>query len=388
MQYIRTAFALCFLPLSLYLIQAHLGPQLGQNVTRCDWQILITVVLAGVTVRSAGADILFRPENAAIAIVIIPFVVVHISRLLADSYGPSATAALVKTGYVAYTLLSIGSNISSWYIGIALAYLIYIGVSFLSITLPSLNPCHIGLITSIVLILARSSHLSSRWLKVYLSIVLLCSTAIFKCRAPFAYYPHQISSSETLLQSAQSNTGWLSVIEDRRLGYRLLKNDHSVLGGYWMSQKESIFSAFYLQECVRLTAGSSSATSSATSSCLVIGLGVGVCVNALVSHGINVTVLELDPLVLEMSRTWFGLTSKAQFVTIDATDYLRQNHDAHFDYVIHDIFTGGGVAEQLFTVESWKAVNRIMSPNGVLAVVRNFTFIICLTTKEFCIGTV
>ena len=365
MQYVRTACAFCFIPLSLYLIHAHLGPQLGQNVTRCDWQILITIVLAGFTARLAGADALFRSENAAIAIIIMPFVVVHTSRLLAESYGPSATAALVKSGYVAYTLLSVGLNISSWYIGIVLAYLIYLGVSFISVTIPNLNSCHIGLVTSIVLIFARSSQLSKRWLAVYLSIVLLCSAATFKCRAPFASYPYQISSSERLLQCGQSNTGWLSVIEDQRRGYRLLKNDHSVLGGYWISQKESIFSAFYLQECVRLTEGSSSGTPS----CLVIGLGVGVCVNALVSHDINVTVLELDPLVLEMSQTWFGLTSKAQFRTIDAADYLRQNHDAEFDYVIHDIFTGGGVAEQLFTIESWKAIHSMMSPNGALAVV-------------------
>lgn len=65
-----------------------------------------------------------------------------------------------------------------------------------------------------------------------------------------------------VLQRGESITGYLSVLENRKNGLRLLRNDHSILGGTWLltperqaegvRYAESIFSVFYTLEAVRL----------------------------------------------------------------------------------------------------------------------------------------
>jgi spermidine synthase len=43
-----------------------------------------------------------------------------------------------------------------------------------------------------------------------------------------------------------------------------------------------------------------------------------------------------------------------------------------WDYVVHDVFTGGSVPAHLFTLEMWNSVKSILSRDGVLAVVKTF----------------
>lgn len=66
----------------------------------------------------------------------------------------------------------------------------------------------------------------------------------------------------SLLFRGSSETGYISVLENTNLGLRVMRNDHSLLGGTWlltperksqgMKKEESIFSVFYMLEAVRL----------------------------------------------------------------------------------------------------------------------------------------
>lgn len=72
---------------------------------------------------------------------------------------------------------------------------------------------------------------------------------------------HQYS----LLDRRDSLTGYVSVLEDARNGYRVLRCDHSLLGGEWLVtedrakqgqvQRETIYSVFTMLEAVRLVEG-------------------------------------------------------------------------------------------------------------------------------------
>lgn len=69
----------------------------------------------------------------------------------------------------------------------------------------------------------------------------------------------------SLLERRDSVTGYISVLEDAKNGYRVLRCDHSLLGGEWLVteerakqgqvQRETIYSVFTMLEAVRLVEG-------------------------------------------------------------------------------------------------------------------------------------
>ena len=76
----------------------------------------------------------------------------------------------------------------------------------------------------------------------------------------------RLPSEFTYLDRRESITGMITVIENSDLGYRVLKCDHSLLGGLWtgikrkegvseeeaVDQADSVYSAFLLQEAIQL----------------------------------------------------------------------------------------------------------------------------------------
>lgn len=96
-------------------------------------------------------------------------------------------------------------------------------------------------------------------------------------------------------------------------------------------------------------------------------------------HGVPTTVVEIDPAVYNVSRQFFGLPDLGDdhvFIE-DARQYVRKKKtqleegakDPKFTYVIHDLFSGGGVPSHLFTSQFWGELKAIMHPEGVVAVV-------------------
>jgi spermidine synthase len=125
-------------------------------------------------------------------------------------------------------------------------------------------------------------------------------------------------------------------------------------------------------------------------------------------HNISVTIVELDPLVYKYAREYFGLhrlqlkigPPEARSFVIDnsepssgkdgeiyledARKWVRRKAQAlvrglpikdgnrkleKYDYVIHDVFSGGSVPSHLFTMEFWSELKVLLRNNGVLAVV-------------------
>ena len=92
--------------------------------------------------------------------------------------------------------------------------------------------------------------------------------------------------------------------------------------------------------------------------------------------------MEIDPAVYEAARTYFGLEYPGDDHVFleDARNWVDKRSVAMqssgekrpptFDIVIHDCFSGGGVPQHLFSVEFWNDLRSIMSPDGVVAVVR------------------
>lgn len=93
----------------------------------------------------------------------------------------------------------------------------------------------------------------------------------------------------------------------------------------------------------------------------------------MVAHGIDTTVVEIDPVVHEFASKYFSLPSNHTAVIEDAvsyTDRLAGSADEkRFDYIVHDVFTGGAEPIALFTLEFLENLNTLLKPNGVIAIV-------------------
>ncbi|KAF7352559.1 Spermidine synthase [Mycena venus] len=176
---------------------------------------------------------------------------------------------------------------------------------------------------------------------------------------------------------------------------RYLRASHSLLGGVWMGAKvatlddvppqvdsygtdlgDSIYGTFVLQEAARLV--NSSSRAGKWKRALVIGLGAGISATAFNRHGIETTIVEIDPAVYDAARLYFGLPTHppGNLFLEDARTWAARrravtgtgNPHPLFDIVVHDCFSGGGVPEHIYTVEFWDDLKAALHPEGVVVV--------------------
>lgn len=92
-------------------------------------------------------------------------------------------------------------------------------------------------------------------------------------------------------------------------------------------------------------------------------------------HGINTTVVEIDAAVVDFANRYFQLPSNLTTVVVDAVDYARRTaadpEGPRFDYLVHDVFTGGAEPIPLFTLDFIRNLYDLLTPNGVVAIVRH-----------------
>jgi hypothetical protein len=217
-----------------------------------------------------------------------------------------------------------------------------------------------------------------------------------------APYVHP-SGNVTILSSKQSTTG-IIVVGETAPGseiysrIRYLRASHSLLGGVWTHERvmsmdrglatydaagnqlgDSVYTAFVLQEAMRLINSTSRGDDWSGSEALIIGLGTGIATTALKNHGFETTIVEIDPVVYDAARTYFGLPDPgegrvflqdARGFTWERKRKLESGEDLpKFDVVIHDVFSGGGVPGHLFASEFWNDLKDVMKEDGVAVVV-------------------
>ncbi|KAK7753560.1 hypothetical protein SLS62_004418 [Diatrype stigma] len=179
----------------------------------------------------------------------------------------------------------------------------------------------------------------------------------------------------SLVDRHESLTGYMSVLDNHRDGFRVMRCDHSLLGGEWTKFKktivgEPIYSVFTQLEAVRLVEAPDRVPDHEAKA-LNIGLGIGTTPSALIAHGIDTTIVEIDPVVYDFAQKYFGLPSNHTAAIADAVQWGQENmveRAATFDYIIHDVFTGGAEPIDLFTEEFLQSLNAMLKPNGVVAI--------------------
>lgn len=101
------------------------------------------------------------------------------------------------------------------------------------------------------------------------------------------------------------------------------------------------------------------------------GLGIGTTPAALIAHGVDTTIVEIDPVVYDFATRYFDLPANHTAVISDAVSYasLLVGLGKKFDYIVHDVFTGGAEPIDLFTFEFLSNLHSLLTPDGVIAIV-------------------
>lgn len=267
-----------------------------------------------------------------------------------------------------------------WYYSIMFYQLLYqYAVISLASSCQQILLCSIILcITSVILkvftvsIIENSSIRQSNYLKLLTPQVLILLTLILTMTKAKHLgnikTPQQIPGTNwRILAGNESTTGWIEVLEEnQRMNMRVMRAGHSLLGGRFLGTGESIFATFHLLEGVQAF---DRPKTDATLRALQIGLGCGISTNGLINHGVSVDVVELDPVVYYMARDYFGLEQPNTVHIESGRDFLQRVDQETYDFILHDIFTGGSVAPKMFSLELLQLVKHALKPNGILAMV-------------------
>lgn len=300
----------------------------------------------------------------------------------------------------------------------------YIGVSFVSRFFGALLPAFVGqhvYLTRIgfQMLLASASAFITPSKLLFLAFPAILHTLWINPHNP-ADHAFQSANATlvatqnyTILARQESLTGYVSVVENYAdNAFRLMRCDHSLLGGEWLvtpesykkgqRQKESIFAVFVLLEAVRLVedpelqpiksvprALDVKPVPDSEKSALVIGLGIGTAPNALIAHGLNTTIVELDPVVHKYATQFFGLSPNHNAVISDAVRYVAEKSVSapkSYDYIIHDVFTGGAEPVYLFTTEFMQGLYNLLKDDGAVAI--NYAGDLTLGSTKLVLNTI
>jgi hypothetical protein len=173
---------------------------------------------------------------------------------------------------------------------------------------------------------------------------------------------------------AESNTGFVSVVQIKtEYGpVKVMRCDHTILGGTFMDHdNQSIFKTFLFMDFVRFVKRPSidmHGFDIKNQIALQIGLGIGASAKTLMDSGAVVDVVELDPILYRYAIEYFDLPTPRSAFLIDGRVFLDKAAEKQYDFVLHDVFSGGVVPSSLFSIEALQKIDYILKDDGVLAV--------------------
>lgn len=101
--------------------------------------------------------------------------------------------------------------------------------------------------------------------------------------------------------------------------------------------------------------------------CLVIGLGLGVVPMWYRSQGVRCDVVDINPVVVDIARDYFGFQPSGDVFVQDARYFLNAT-DRRYDYIVLDVFSGDITPAHLLSLEALALMRERLNPGGVLAI--------------------
>lgn len=95
----------------------------------------------------------------------------------------------------------------------------------------------------------------------------------------------------------------------------------------------------------------------------------------MIAHGVETDVIELDPVVYRYAKEYFYLRENHTAYLEDAVTFVKREINNQgpdrkkYEYILHDVFTGGAVPASLFTQEFFSGLRDLLADDGVIAIV-------------------
>jgi len=188
---------------------------------------------------------------------------------------------------------------------------------------------------------------------------------------PFLFLPHESHVSKVMpdgtrverIANRDSFYGNLKVVDYsfQSVHYRELVIDGLVQGGVDMSNGQSVYEYAYFLQFLPY------ALNPDGKNCLVIGLGAGLVPAWYESQGVDTEVVDIDPAVIDIARSYFGFNPSIP-VHVEDARYFLINTKRHYDFMVLDVFNGDTTPGHLLSVEAMRLAKQRLSPNGVLAI--------------------
>lgn len=280
-----TVIHLCILSLVSYVSQIILHPVYGDVGTALHHYNVVFTIAAGTSLATFfGFDRLPARNWKGVAVVLIAAPVLlpavfEFSGQWGPIWGPILTQAIMTWPCVFFASHDIAvpakpKKFSAVFLALSIAtgFIIVLGVSETRIFVPLLQP-GIGIFWSrfsLLLYIGLFALLMGRrdWLMLA-AIIPIALIVLNRPHVTTGVNPRllaRLPPDFTYLDRRESITGMITVIENSDLGYRVLRCDHSLLGGLWVGMKkkegfteeeavnqaDSVYSAFLLQEAIRL----------------------------------------------------------------------------------------------------------------------------------------
>ncbi|EHK48224.1 hypothetical protein TRIATDRAFT_155042 [Trichoderma atroviride IMI 206040] len=415
--YVKTLALLTLLGVYSHASQLALSPVYG-SISAATWHS--KVVMAGCFIGWAG-NLAFRQILAVKTSQLLPLVAIYVpmvqcflyrfSQTLGPQYGPLVTEAvtlfplaILSAASVADCLDGADMSLLPKFLGEAAPGLGSWGTFKLVEHIAEMHlRKHVGTMfwytrVGIEVLLAGSYTLLAPSKYLVLAVPALIHTAMFNPHvstptATALLNDTMLADNWMLLDRRESVTGYISVVENTNSKMRVMRADHSLLGGDWVEWRkeqvvEPVYAVFVTLEAVRLVEREVP-LADADAKALVIGLGIGTAPSALVSHGIDTTVVEIDPVVYEFAQRHFQLKENRPAVIEDAVKYTtRAANETNevYDYIVHDVFTGGAEPVNLFTLEFFQNLYTLLKPDGVIVI--NYAGNLMLPTPKIIVRTI
>ena len=254
---------------------------------------------------------------------------------------------------------------------------------------PSLSPVHFQLLLGAV-----HSSLGQSWMVIFAFPALMYTPLANPHFNPSVANTTLNEIEWSLLDRAYSPIGgtYVSVLENMAESYKVLRAGHSLLGGEWLltderrekegwKVNEPVYAAMEMLEAVRLVKVGGKPVPDNKAHALVVGLGAGTVAKAMLMHGVRTTIVEIDPVVYRFACEHFGLPLNHTAYLSDAEAWvdlmaeatteapsIGQTPPRKYEYIMHDVFTGGAEPLALFTKEFLTKLRSLLRSNGVIAI--------------------
>ncbi|PVU96942.1 hypothetical protein BB561_000857 [Smittium simulii] len=156
-------------------------------------------------------------------------------------------------------------------------------------------------------------------------------------------YLHNKDPKFNLVFKHESPFGFVEVIDLKsEPEYRVMRVSNSIIGGTWKSTNESIYGTFYYFD------------------------GTGISAASFHNQGVFVDVVEINPSVYFGALKYFEFPEDINSKHFQDGRYFVENAKPDtYDYIIHDIFSGGPIMSHMFSQEFMKGIEKILKNDGI-----------------------